>query len=224
MNKDTIKISYILNIIIVIFVIVASIVMFGRIDFMNMPNPVNEEHIVGMFKYFTTDSNILVGLASLVLLIEERNVLKDKRKSINSSFYVFKFVTTVSVTITFLTVFLYLGPGSQGGIVSMLTNSNLFFHLIIPVLSIISFVCFERTNKINKKYVKYGLIPVVIYALFYLVNVLTHIENFKVSTKYDWYWFLQNGIWVVVLIVPLMFLLTYFVSVTLYKLNYKKDK
>ena len=224
MNKDVIKVSYFLNIIIVLLVIIASITMFGRIDFMNMPNPVNEEHIIGMFKYFTTDSNILVGLASLLLLIEEKKVLKDNRKSISSSFYIFKFVATVSVTITFLTVFLYLGPGSKGGIISMLTNSNLFFHLIIPVLSIISFVCFERTNKINKKYIKYGLIPVILYAIFYLANVLTHVENFKVSIKYDWYYFLQYGFWLIFVVVPLMFLLTYFVSLTLYKLNYKKEK
>ncbi|MBR5662770.1 MAG: hypothetical protein IKX00_03865 [Bacilli bacterium] len=222
MKKDIVKVSYILNILIVILVVIASIVMFGRINFMHMPNPVEEEHIIGMMKYFTTDSNLFVGFASLLLVIEEYKVLKDSRKAISPAFYILKFIATVSVSITFLTVFLYLGPGSEGGIMSMLTNSNLFFHLIIPVLSIVSFVCFEKSNKIDKKYIKYGLIPTVLYTIFYMVNVLSHIENYKVSIKYDWYWFLQNGLWLIVIILPLMLVLTYFVSMVLYKLNYKR--
>ena len=224
MSKDSLKISYVLNIIIVILVILASIIMFGRIDFMNLPNPVNEKHIVGMLKYFTTDSNIFVGIASLFLLIEEHKVLKDKRKSINYIAYVLKFIATVSVTVTFLTVFLYLGPGSEGGIMSMLTNSNLFFHLIIPVLSMVSFIFFERSNKIDKKYIKYGLLPTMLYALFYITNVFMHLDNFKVSTEYDWYWFAQNGIWLVIIIFPLMLFLTYLASYALYKLNYINKK
>ena len=223
-NKDRIKISYILNIIIVFLVVLASIIMFAGINYMHAEDPVYEANKFFMMKYFTVDSNMLMGIASLVFLIEERKLLKDSRKSINPSFYIFKLVATVSVSLTFLTVFLYLGPGSSGGIASMLTNSNLFFHLIIPVLSIISFVYFERTNKIDKKYIKYGLIPTLIYAIFYISNVLIHVENFEVSTKYDWYWFVQNGLWTALIVVPLMILFTYLISYTLYLLNHKRGK
>ena len=223
-NKDRLKVSYILNIIIVAMVVLASIIMFAGINFMHAQDPVFEANKIAMIKYFTVDSNMLMGLASLVFLIEERKVIKDTRKSINAGFYIFKLVATVSVSVTFLTVFLYLGPGSDGGIASMLTNSNLFFHLLIPVLAIISFVYFERTNKIDRKYVKYGLIPTLIYAIFYISNVLIHVENFEVSTKYDWYWFVQNGLWTALIVVPLMFLFTYLVSYTLYLLNHKRGK
>ena len=224
MNKNNLKISYIFNIFIVIFVLFALIVMFGRIDFMHLPNPVNELHWYGMMKYYTTDSNILVGLASLFMLIEEKNILKDKRKTLSPNIYLFKFTSTVSVSITFLVVFLYLGPGSKGGIGSMLTNSNLFFHFLVPVLAIISFAFFEKTNKIDKKYIKYGVLPTLIYGIFYILNIINHIENNKISTKYDWYWFFQKGTWLIFIVIPLMLFLTYLTSLVLYKINYKKGK
>lgn len=222
MNRKYLKISYILNILIVIFLIFSLIVMFGRINFMNMKNPIEEAHSIAMLKYFTTDSNILVGIASLLLLIEERKVLKDNRKSIRPSLYIFKFISTVAVMVTFLTVFIYLGPGSSGGIISMLTNSNLFLHLIIPQLAFISFVFFERTNIIDKKYIKYGTLPVIIYAVYYITGVLTHLNNGHVSIKYDWYWFVQNGINYVFFVLPIMLIGTFLLSYILYILNYKK--
>ena len=224
MNKTSLKISYIFNILIVLFVIFALIIMFARIKFFNMSDPVSEAHWYGMMKYFTTQSNIFVAIASLLLLLEERKVINDKRKSISYGYYVFKLIATVSVSVTFLTVFLYLGPGSEGGIGSMLTNSNFFFHFLVPVLSIISFVLFERTNKIYKKYIKYGILPTFMYGVFYVTNICLHIENYKVSTKYDWYWFLQKGLWTGLIIVPFMLIMSYFICYLLYKINYKNTK
>lgn len=222
MSKKSLKVSYILNILIVICLIFSLIVMFGKINFMHMENPIDEAHSIAMFKYFTTDSNILVGIASLLLLIEERKVLKDNRKSIRPFLYIFKFISTVAVMVTFLTVFIYLGPWSSGGIISMLTNSNLFLHLIIPLLAFISFIFFEKNNKIDRKHVKYGVSSVIIYALFYITVVLTHLENGHVSIKYDWYWFVQKGINYMFIVVPIMFIGTFLLSYLIYILNHKK--
>lgn len=224
MNSYKLKISYIFNIIIVLLVVLSLIIMFGNINFMNMQNPIEESNRIAMLKYFTTDSNILVGIASLLLLINEKKVLKDKRKTIKPSLLIFKYISTISVMVTFLTVFIYLGPGSSGGIVSMLTNSNLFFHCIIPLLAFISFVFLERSNSISKKYIKYGVIPVIIYAFYYMFGVLTHLNNGSVSIKYDWYWFVQRGIEYIFIVFPVMILGTYLLSYIIYILNNKKEK
>lgn len=224
MNSYKLKISYIFNIIIVLLVVLSLIIMFGDINFMNMQDPIEESNRIAMLKYFTTDSNILVGIASLLLLINEKKVLKDKRKAIKPSLLIFKYISTISVMVTFLTVFIYLGPGSSGGIVSMLTNSNLFFHCIIPLLAFISFVFFERSNSISKKYIKYGVIPVIIYAFYYMFGVLTHLNNGSVSIKYDWYWFVQRGIEYIFIVFPVMILGTYLLSYIIYILNNKKEK
>ena len=224
MNKSNLKISYFLNFLIVILVIFSLIVMFGKINFMHMENPIDELHRIAMLKYFTTDSNILVGIASFLLLLDEKKVIKDKRKNIKSSLYLFKFISTVAVMVTFLTVFIYLGPGSPGRIVSMLTNSNLFFHFIVPVLAFISFIFFERNNKLDKKCIKYGVLPVIIYGIIYTINVIIHIDGGKVSIKYDWYWFVQNGVWSILIVLPFMILGTYLLSYVIYILNNKKAK
>ena len=56
------------------------------------------------------------------------------------------------VTLTFSVVFLYLGPISKGGISKLLQNSNLFFHLVIPLLNIIDFVFFVKIDNPLYKY------------------------------------------------------------------------
>lgn len=219
MNKNRLKISILLNIIIVVFTIFASIVMFTGFKFMHGAEPVLESTKFGAFRFFTVDSNVFMGIASFAFMIEEIKLLKGINKSINKKMYILKLMATTAVTITFLTVFLYLGPISKDGIPSMIQNSNLFFHLIIPVLSIITFVFFEKTNTISFKNTLFGIIPTLIYELYYLINILIHMENGKVSPLYDWYWFLQNGIWTAIIVAPFMLIVSYLVSIVLWKIN-----
>ena len=101
----------------------------------------------------------------------------------------------------------------------MLQNSNLFLHLIIPVLSIITFIFFEKTNKFKTKDALFGIIPTLLYEVYYLINIIVHMENGKVSTIYDWYWFLQNGVWTAIVVGPFMIIISYLISLILYKLN-----
>ena len=100
-------------------------------------------------------------------------------------------------------------------------NSNLFFHLIIPVLSIICFIFFERNNKINYKYTFYGIVPTFLYGIGYLTNILLHMENGFVSTSYDFYWFVQNGVITSVIVGPIIFLISYVISLLLWRFNKK---
>lgn len=207
------KKSLILNIIIVILTIFASFIMFTGIKLTHGAEPLLETSKIGMLKFFTVDSNIFMGLISLLFIIKI-----FKKKEIPKNIYILKLMSTTSVTLTFLVVFLYLGPISKDGIKSMLQNSNLFFHLIIPVLSIITFIKYEKAN-LNLKDTLYGIIPTIIYALFYTINILIHTKNGKVSPIYDWYWFVQNGVKNTIIVLPLIILLTYIISLTLYKLN-----
>ena len=104
----------------------------------------------------------------------------------------------------------------------MLMNSNLFFHLIIPVLSMINFMIIERNNKLTFKETFLGLIPTTLYSVFYTINILVHMKNGVVSTEYDFYWFVQNG-WMSFLIVPsVMFTASYFIGLILWRINKSK--
>lgn len=219
LNIKKLKISIILNIIIFVLTLVSLIIMMTGFKFMIGYEPVLESTRLGVFRFFTVQSNIFMGIASLIFLIEEMKVLKEFQESISMNKYILKLTSTTAVSLTFFIVFTYLGPISEGGIKTMLMNSNLFFHLFIPILSIIVFIFFEKTNQIDIKKTLYGTIPTIIYEFYYLTNILIHMENGKVSPLYDWYWFVQNGVWDSLFIAPLILVISYIISLTLWKLN-----
>lgn len=211
------KISLILNIIIVMMVMIASIMMFTGFRF--MPGKIIlESNKLGMFKFFTVDSNLLMGIISLIFATYEIRLLKGSIDEIPRYMYILKLMATTSVTLTFLVVFAYLGP-FVGNIYLMILNSNLFFHLLVPLFSMITFIFFERNNKMLFKYSFYGLIPIIMYGLYYLINVLVHMDNGIVSPVYDFYHFVQNGVWAAIVVVPVMFIISYGISLGLWKFN-----
>ena len=222
-EKRKIKISLTINIIIVLFTILASIIMFTGFKFME-GDLVLESTKIGMFRFFTVDSNIFMGIVAIIFSIKEIELIKDKITSIPSKIYILKLIATVGVALTFAIVFGYLGPIAKGGIPSMIKNSNLFFHLLIPLLSILNFIIFERTDKIRFKSTFIGTITAVIYGIYYLINVLIHMEDGRVSTIYDWYWFVQGGVWQAIIVIPLVLGITYAISVLLWRFNRVKNK
>lgn len=180
MNNKKIKISLTINIIIVVLTIIASIIMFTGFKFME-GEYVLESTKIGMFKFFTVDSNIFMGIIALIFAIKEIKILKEKATYIPEKIYILKLMATTSVGLTFLTVFGYLGPIAEGGVPSLIKNSNLFFHLLIPLLSILNFILFEKTDKFKFKDTFYGVVPALAYALFYLINILIHVQDAKIS-------------------------------------------
>ena len=218
-NKRNIKISLIINILVVVMTIVASIIMFTGFKFMNVYETVLESTRIGMLRFFTVESNLLMGIVSLLFAINEVRLLNNKINEIGTKMYNLKLMSCTAVGLTFFVVFAYLGPISKNGIPSMLMNSNLFFHLLIPVISILNFICFEKTNKIRLKDTLCGLIPTALYEVYYLTNIFIHMENGKVSPIYDWYWFVQNGVWTAVFIVPIMLVISWIISLLIWKLN-----
>lgn len=217
------KISLIVNIIIVVLTITASIIMFTGYKFMNGYETILESTKFGMLRFFTVESNLFMGAIALIFSINEIQILKGKKFEISTKNYILKLMSTSAVGLTFFVVFAYLGPISKQGIPSMLMNSNLFFHLIIPVLSILNFILFEKTNKLKFRHTFCGIIPTAIYELYYLANILIHAENGKVSPTYDWYWFVQNGVWTGVIVAPMILCITYIISLILWKLNKLKS-
>lgn len=214
-----IKISLIINILITSLTLMSSIFMFTGFKFMNGPEPSLDSAKIGMLKYFTVQSNLFMGIVSALFSFKEIQLLKGKLGHISLKTYILKLMATTSVSLTFFVVFAYLGPISKYGIKSLLMNSNLFFHLIIPVLSMINFIVFEGKKEIQFQKTFYVIIPTILYEIYYLINVLLHMENGTVSTIYDWYWFVQNGVWTAVIVAPMMIIITYIIGCIIWKLN-----
>lgn len=148
---------------------------------------------VRTFKYFTNDSNILMALTSIGIIVCDILMLLKKREDIDQLALLLKQVGTVAATVTFLTVMFFLGPTQGYGI--MLAGKNLYLHLICPVLAILSYVFTEYTQ--NKKenmfvYSVYGIIPTFLYGIVYLIMVVVVEDGWE-----DFYGFNQGGLWYV---------------------------
>ncbi len=221
MNR--IKISLTLNIIIAVLTVLGAVCMFTGFKFMTGPI-MYEAHQMKMFKFFTVDSNLFMGLVALIFAIKQYRVLTKKDKKISKKMYILKLMATSGVALTFSVVFLYLSWIIDNGFYVMIMNSNLFFHLIIPVLSMITFMFFDGHSGINYKEALFGLTPMLIYGTYYIINILIHRENGKVSPIYDWYWFVQLGVWFLPIVLIIITLLTYILSLLLSKVNNKQSK
>lgn len=223
-NMNKVKISIALNILIFILVVASIIMMFTGFKFMPGDDLVLESTNLGMFRFFTVDSNAFMGIVALLFSIVELGLLNDKITEIPKKYYILKIMGTTAVALTFFVVVTYLAPVIPNGFILLFMNSNLLFHLIIPLLSIFTFILFEKTDALTFKNSFLGIVPTFLYEIYYLINILIHMENGKVSPLYDWYMFLQNGVWTAVIVAPLMIAITYVISFVIWKLNRNNNK
>ncbi len=210
------KTAFILNIFLFILVLSAVIWM------MNGPrNSPLSHNGWGMLRYFTVDSNILLGISALIMAIDEWKVLKGIKPEISVSSAMLKLTGTVSITLTILVTVFFLVPTTieKFGPFALFSGSNFLFHLVIPILSIICFVCYEKTDKIPFRLSHLSLIPLLLYAVYYVVETLTHTKDGVIMPGYDWYGFFFRGVSSVVIVLPILILITWGISVALWKLN-----
>ena len=216
-----IKISFILNILIFLLVLFGIITMLTNFKFMPGVDLLSVKGLECL-KFFTVDSNILVGLISLILCYFEYQVIKNKRNEIPSYLYIFKLVGTVSVMLTFLVTAFYLAPSIPNGYYALYRNAYLFFHLIVPLLSLISFIFFEKTNKIKFKYLFLSLAPIILYGIFYIANILLHLDNGNISKEYDFYMFAQGGTNTIIFVFLVIQILSFIITLIIWLLNKEK--
>jgi len=150
------------------------------------------------FKYFTTDSNIVLLIASIISAIYIGLYWAGKVKKIPQWEYIVKLIAVVSTTLTmFVTLFMLL-PGAIATKAfipaALYLGSNLFMHLICPLVGIVGFLLFENRNDVKLVKTLYCLIPLIIYCIFYLAMAYTHQNPDGTFMKgYDWYKFCSIG-------------------------------
>jgi hypothetical protein len=151
-----------------------------------------------MFRYFTEDSNLLLGIACFLSAICEIRYLASGQET-PSFFVYFKFVATVGVTTTFLVVLLYLIPGvfiryGTNGFVMWGWPNMLFSHLFNPVLAFVSFVLLETEPSLSKKFTWVCTIPPILYAV--IVGCFASLHLFGVDNVYGFMDATANAWWV----------------------------
>lgn len=177
-------------------------------------------------KYYTVDSNILMGIAALVAAAAQWRVMKGKSREVPRWTLLLTLAGTVSVTLTMLITIFFLGPtlGRVYGFFSLFSNASFFLHLINPLLAIFVFLRYERSGRIPFRLTPVGVLPTVLYAVYYVALTLQHVKDGAVEQGYDWYGFFAFGIDIWWLVVAVILLITYGITLALWRLNRPRAK
>ena len=140
-------------------------------------------------RFYTTDSNLLCGIASLLYMIKSFPQLNGEGKGVVSRYFqkkqktgvflaeekaslitLLRFISTASLMVTFVVVLLVLGP-ENGYAHEFLGGMRFYSHLICPFLSLFLFVIGEES--VPKKWIPYALYATLLYAIPLILLNLT---------------------------------------------------
>lgn len=135
-------------------------------------------------RFYTTDSNLLCGVASLLYLLFRLPVLNKGGKGVLSRYFqekggvvspdrflsLLRFLSTACLLVTFTVVLLVLAP-ENGYAHEFLLGKRVYSHLICPFLSFFLFLLEE--GETPYKWVKSALFTTLLYAIpMILLNAL----------------------------------------------------
>jgi hypothetical protein len=141
-------------------------------------------HGLHSLRYFTILSNLLSGFAALLVAV---NLTEQ---GLPFGVWLFKYIATAAVTVTFITVMVFLGPTL--GYKKQLEKKGFFFHLAGPLLAILSFCFMERFHELSFSLSLTGMLPVIVYGLLYAWKVLFCPEEKRWD---DFYGYNKGGHW-----------------------------
>ena len=145
------------------------------------------ERIRKTFRFYTCQSNALCAGAALLM------ALFRLAGNVPEWVWILKYIGTAAVTVTMLTVFLFLAPsvGKEWYGILLKGNSNLFMHLLTPLAALVSFCVLEKRGMTFPQSL-WGMLPVVLYGPLYLYRIL-----FARAEKRwdDFYGFNKAGKW-----------------------------
>ena len=122
-------------------------------------------------RYYTVLSNLLEGLAALLTVVFLALILAGKAKELPRWLTLLRYAGVTSVSLTFLTVMVYLGP--VFGFNIMFNDANLYFHLLIPLLAIAEAV-FLSGEKLRFTDSFVAALPTLLYGIWYVINNLVN--------------------------------------------------
>lgn len=135
------------------------------------------------FKYFTVLSNVFCGIVAGVCL-----VTKGLTARCPMWLMVLKLAAAAAVMVTFLVVACFFGPLYTYPV--LYRGSNLWFHLIIPLLGMAEFCLMDGEIPFRMTFLTGA--PALVYGCFYMGNILINGKGQWPDTN-DWYGFVNWG-------------------------------
>ncbi len=155
-------------------------------------------------RFFTAQSNVLCAVSAFLMCLFPQSFLT----------WQMKYIGTTAVTVTLLTVFLFLAPSiGKGGLRQLLKGSDFFLHLVVPLLALLSFCVFEKRG-MDFGTALLGILPVALYGPWYLYKILYAPEGKRWE---DFYGFNKGGKWPISFI--MMFMGTFLICMGLMALQ-----
>ena len=165
---------------------------------------------IASLEYYTEDSNLLLMISSIILLI-----YISKNKEQPSWFKSFRYIAIVSTTLTLIIVLTVLTWTTDFGLYYLLFHeSMLYHHTLCPVLAILSFVFVERYDNLHAIH---GLYFTTIYGIIMIIlNALKIVEGPYPFLLVHNQPIIHSIIWT-----ALIFAITYAIALILKKVNGK---
>lgn len=175
-------------------------------------------------RYFTVLSNLLMGFASVIAFVWEVLDLAKKRETESPHpvwLKVLMLAAVSSVTLTLMTVLLFLGP--VFGYVMMFSGVSFYMHLITPLLSILTLAVFTMSDGLRFRSTFIAIVPMALYAIYYVGNILINGVGSGLSSN-DWYGFMMWGYAGIPIVVVVMLLAVWLIALALRFLSSKKSR
>lgn len=177
---------------------------------------------LGIFKYYTDNSNILALIASISYSIFLIRALKNPKLVCPSWLKYLKLFSVCVLSITFAVVLFILAPLS-GGLATwfmLFYGSMLFHHFLCPLISLLSFVFFEADIKLTFKDTFFSLIPTLTYAIIILIlNIIK-----RMIGPYQFFHIYEQSIWMTLFWCVIIFSFAYLIALLLFFAKKKTRK
>lgn len=127
---------------------------------------------VGLFMYYTIQSNILALIMFGILAIRTIKGLREDGKWGTTSYFArFEMICVIDLLLTLIVYWVLLAPQtfSMAGDFTLFTFDNLSVHLITPALCLIDYILFTKSSHLKYRDVYYVLIYPLSYVGFTIV-------------------------------------------------------
>ena len=119
-----------------------------------------------VFRYYTTLSNVLAGLAAPPAAVCALRGLRTGTYRLPPFLAGWRYMATAMLTLTMMTVLFFLGPLFGYG--AMFSRAYFWFHLVNPLLSIAAYCFLERDPAMRRSAVLLGVLPTALYGVVYV--------------------------------------------------------
>lgn len=172
------------------------------------------------FQFYTEDSNILALISSIIYIY-----FLCINKKIPRWVQLFKYMTTIGLTLTFLVVIFILAPMYNFNYSFMLLEgSMLYLHLLCPIIGIITFIFFDQIDISKKGDIFKGMLFTIIYGIVLIIlNILGIVNGPYPFLMVRNQTVIASIIWSTI-VIGLTYIIARLLKVASIKVNKKKEK